>query len=126
MPKEQFTALLVCDEPLLGDFIADVLASAGCSVERADSADGVAQATTGNHDLVLLDLGWPETSGLALCQQIRARAHRDRLPVIALTDLPAEAREVSAFSIGPDDYLTKPFSIDALLATVARYRSPLD
>src|SRR5687767_3334841 len=115
MDKCQATVLLVADEPLLREFIVDLLEPRGYSVAVTDSADSVARLAAGGVDLVLLDLGWPESSGIDLSLRLRAAQRGASVPIIALTELPPEYRDVVAFAVGPDDYLTKPFDIDDLL-----------
>jgi len=124
MIKEQHTVLLVADEPLLRDFMGEVLTLNGYVVECAEAADSLAHVTASDLHVVLLDMGWPETSGLELCQQIRAQSAAQHLAIVGLTDLPEESQEVTGFAFGPDEYLSKPFDIDSLLASVARYCSP--
>ena len=123
MEKPRRSVLVVADEPLLCDFVSDCLTLHGYTVECADPADSVARVAAGNVELVLLDLGWPELTGLELSQRMRERSHTRPLPIVALTELPESSRAVVGFATGPDDYLTKPFDPDQLLSTVARYCS---
>jgi two-component system phosphate regulon response regulator PhoB len=69
-------------------------------------------------DLVLLDWMLPALSGIEVCRQIRRRPGGGRLPVIMLTARSEDADAVRALDTGADDYITKPFNIDALLARI--------
>jgi two-component system, OmpR family, KDP operon response regulator KdpE len=71
-------------------------------------------------DLVILDLGLPDVPGLELLRQIRAR--REDLPIVVLSSRGDEAAKVEALDLGADDYVTKPFGMEELLA---RMRSAL-
>jgi DNA-binding response OmpR family regulator len=74
-------------------------------------------------DLLILDLGLPGLDGLAALAQIRARG--DRLPVLVLTARDAVKDRVTGLDLGADDYMTKPFSFEELLARIrARLRDP--
>jgi DNA-binding response OmpR family regulator len=116
MQTYQPTVLLVADEPLLCEFILDLLRPRGYFVTVADPDSSVARLAAGDVDLVLLDLGWPESNGIDLSLRLRAAQRGASVPIIALTELPPEHRDVVGFSVGPDAYLTKPFDIDDLLA----------
>jgi DNA-binding response OmpR family regulator len=118
------TVLVIADEPSLREFVVYFLEPLGYGVECVEPADSLSRIAGGGIDVVLLDMGWPETSGLELCMNIRAQAPAAHLPVLALTELPVEACDVTGFAIGPDEYLTKPFEIETLRATIARHCSP--
>jgi DNA-binding response OmpR family regulator len=123
MEKHQPTILCVADEPLLRAFLTDLLQPRGYVVECTDAATSLARVSDRDANLVLLDLGWPETTGLELCQRIRTECRTRHVPIVALTEMPDESRQVTAFTFGPDEYLTKPFDIDTLLTAVACYCS---
>ena len=126
MGKLPATILVVTDESLLTDFCTDILSQQGYAVECVEPSDSQVRVAAGGIDLVLLDMGWPETSGLKLCQQIRAQPAAQHVAIVGLTDLPDASQEVTGFAFGPDEYLSKPFAIYDLLATVNRYCSPQD
>jgi DNA-binding response OmpR family regulator len=113
--------LLVEDDPLLRTFITELLEPHGYAVESTEAADSLARVADGAADLVLLDLGWPEADGLELCLRMRSLPAAAGVPIVALTDLPEESREVMAFAMGPDQYVTKPFDVSELPAAVARH-----
>ncbi len=121
MPPSRPRVLLVHDDELVCDFVVDVLEPQGYAVETTIPAASVSRLAVGDIDLVLLDLGWPESDGLELCMRLRAVTGRRHVPIVALTDFPAETRDVLAFGMAPDEYLTKPFPAEELLAVIARH-----
>jgi two-component system KDP operon response regulator KdpE len=106
--------LIVEDErPLLRALAMNVTAR-GYDVTEADSgAKALAAAATGTHDVILLDLGLPDISGLEVIRAVRAYA---TTPIIVLSARTGSGDKVAALDLGADDYVTKPFSIDELLA----------
>jgi DNA-binding response OmpR family regulator len=81
-----------------------------------DGREGLALAEAGAFDLLILDIMLPGISGLGIARQLRAR--RDRTPILLLTARDAASDIVQGLDIGADDYLTKPFSFEVLLARV--------
>lgn len=114
--------LIVEDEPRIASFLAKGLRAAGYTTKVVgDGIDAVNHARSEDVDLVILDLGLPGQDGLAALAQIRARG--ERMPVIVLTARDQIPDRVAGLDQGADDYLTKPFSFDELLARVrARLR----
>jgi len=108
--------LVIEDEPTIADAVAARLRSADFAVEIAvDGPAGVAACTTGQPDLVVLDLMLPGLDGLEVCRRIQA----DRpVPVLMLTARDTEDDLVRGLATGADDYLTKPFSGRELVARV--------
>ena len=120
--------LVVEDEAAIAELIALNLRHAGYEVKLADTADA-AQAAVDRvlPDLVLLDWMLPGQSGLALARRWRAEQRTRALPIIMLTARAAEGDKVSGLDAGADDYLTKPFSPNELLArmrAVLRRKAP--
>ena len=113
--------LLVHNDELMCDFVVRVLEPEGYAVETTVPAASVSRLEVGDIDMVLLDLGWPESDGLELCMRMRSVPTAAHVPIVALTDFPNETRDVLAFGMGPDDYLTKPFVMEELLPLVARH-----
>ena len=113
--------LIVEDEPRIASFLQKGLAAQGFATEVArDVAEAVARARTGP-DLVLLDRGLPDGDGLEVLRELRRRERH--VPVIVLTARDAVADTVAGLDSGADDYVTKPFSFEELLARVrARLR----
>ena len=116
--------LLIEDEATLAGFVEQALRAEGHSVTVCHDGDsGEAAALTGDYALVLLDLMLPAKNGLAVLDSIRARA--PDLPVIVLTARAAVEQKVQGLDRGANDYVTKPFSFEELLARVrAQLRAP--
>jgi two-component system phosphate regulon response regulator PhoB len=121
--------LIVEDDRSLADVLAYNLKQAGYTVLLAhDGQDGLTQAQLKTPDVVVLDLMLPVIDGLDVCRQLRADpATRDVL-ILMLTAKSEESDELIGFSLGADDYVTKPFSVKVLLQRVKalerRRRSP--
>jgi two-component system KDP operon response regulator KdpE len=108
------TALLVEDDPQIRRFLRATLPSHGIRLlEAATGADGLAQASTRTPEVVLLDLGLPDLDGLEFIRRLRAWSS---IPVIVLSARGLERDKVAALDAGADDYLTKPFGVEELLA----------
>ncbi|HLY47710.1 MAG TPA: response regulator transcription factor [Solirubrobacteraceae bacterium] len=116
--------LLIEDERTLASFIEQSLRAEGYAVTvRHDGPAGEAAALTGDYALVLLDLTLPGRDGLDVLRAIRSRL--PELPVIVLTARAAVEQRVEGLDRGANDYVTKPFSLEELLARVrAQLRSP--
>jgi DNA-binding response OmpR family regulator len=116
--------LVIEDEQALAGFIEQSLRADGYAVTVChDGTTGEAAALTGDYALVLLDLTLPGKDGLEVLGAIRARL--PDLPVIALTARAAIEQRVEGLDRGANDYVTKPFSFEELLARVrAQLRSP--
>jgi two-component system phosphate regulon response regulator PhoB len=111
--------LVVEDEAALQELLAYNLVRAGFAVEQAYDADEartlIAEQTP---DLVLLDWMLPYMSGLELCRQLRRQPATANLPIIMLTARVEERDRLHGLDTGADDYITKPFSVDELVARV--------
>ena len=122
------TVLVVEDESAIAELIAINLRHAGFEVTLAETADQALVAVDAVlPDLVLLDWMLPGQSGVALARRWRSDARTRELPIIMLTARADEADKVSGLDAGADDYLTKPFSTQELLArirAVLRRRMP--
>jgi len=109
--------LLVEDDPILGDAIKTGLSQDGYNVDWIKNGNQASQALgTEQLDLLVLDLNLPGKSGLSVLQEIRHRGNP--LPVLILTARDAIEDRVTGLDAGADDYLTKPFELDELLARV--------
>ncbi len=111
--------LVVEDESAIAELISINLRHAGYEVTLAATADQ-AQAAVDSvlPDLVVLDWMLPGQSGLALARQWRGAARTKELPIIMLTARAEEGDKISGLDAGADDYLTKPFSTNELLARI--------
>ena len=114
--------LLVEDDPRIRDVVERGLAPRGFVVSVAeDGISAIELASKLDIDLVLLDLRLPGRSGLEVLQEIRLV--KPRLPVIAVTALDDVGSKVGGLQAGADDYITKPFAIEELIARIeARLR----
>jgi len=109
--------LIVEDEPRIASFLEKGLRAAGyVTTVVGDGVDAVGYARGDDVDLVILDLGLPGQDGMSALAQIRARG--ERMPVIVLTARDQVPDRVAGLDQGADDYLTKPFSFEELLARV--------
>ena len=108
--------LVIDDESQIRRFLRISLRSQGHEVlEAATGADGLSLAATQSPDLVVLDLGLPDADGKAVLSELRAWS---QVPVIVLTVRDAEREKVQALDGGANDYVTKPFGVQELLARV--------
>ena len=108
--------LVVEDEASFSEALSYVLGKEGFEVTVADTGDGaIAAFDKSGADLVLLDLMLPGLSGTEVCKQLRARSD---VPIIMLTAKDTEVDKVVGLELGADDYVTKPFDSDILLARV--------
>jgi two-component system, OmpR family, response regulator len=109
--------LVVDDEEYIRDLVSSALRIAGYqSVTAADGSRALAAVSADNPDLVILDVGLPGIDGFEVCRRLREDG--DETPVIFLTARDAAEDRVSGFTKGGDDYLTKPFSLEELVARV--------
>ena len=113
------TILVVEDDRSLADVLSYNLRQEGYEVHLAhDGQDAITQVQIKQPDLVVLDLMLPVVDGLEVCRQIRAnQSTRDTL-VIMLTAKEEESDELIGFTIGANDYVTKPFSVKVLLQRI--------
>jgi len=109
--------LVVEDEAALVTMLRYNLEKQGFRVdEAADGQEALTRIAEAQPDLVLLDWMLPVVSGIEVCRQIRRRPATRELPVIMLTARTEDQDAVRALNTGADDYITKPFSVEALLA----------
>jgi heavy metal response regulator len=109
--------LIIEDEKKIADFLKRGLKEEAYSVDIAnDGEEGHFLATTQEYDLVILDLMLPKIDGLSLCRTFRAE--KITTPILILTVKDSIKDKVSGLDAGADDYLTKPFSFEELLARV--------
>src|SRR3984893_7214032 len=108
--------LLAEDEVALRDFIKRNLKARGFEVlEASNGLEAMALWERENPHLLILDIMMPRMDGLEVCQRVREHSV---VPIIVLTALDAESDKVAALDMGADDYLTKPFGVEELLARV--------
>ncbi len=113
------TILVVEDEAPLLTLLRYNLEKQGFRVEEAtDGQEALLRVSESKPDLVLLDWMLPSLSGIEVCRQIRRRPATRDLPVIMVTARTEDQDAVRALDIGADDYITKPFAVEALLARI--------
>ena len=109
--------LVVEDEVAILKGLKDNLEGEGYGVSTAsDGKEGLDKAVKEKFDLVLLDVMLPHMSGFDVCKKIKAK--KLTLPIIMLTAKAKEADKIMGLELGADDYITKPFSINELLARI--------
>ena len=108
--------LLVDDEVAIQRAVAPLLRSRGYEVEVAGTgADALRIVASHPPDLIVLDLGLPDLEGTEVCRRVRAES---AMPIVVLSARGAEADKVQALDLGADDYVTKPFGPEELLARI--------
>lgn len=109
--------LVVEDEPGISSFVAKGLISAGYNVTVVDKgADAISGALGGDYSLIVLDIGLPDMDGFEVLEQIRGQGAT--LPIIVLTARSSVEDTVSGLEQGADDYMSKPFRFEELLARI--------
>jgi two-component system, OmpR family, KDP operon response regulator KdpE len=106
--------LIVDDEPPIRKLLRMGLNTQGYQTLEAPNAKTALNVLAENPDLIILDLGLPDMPGHELLRTIRAR--NEHVPIIVLSSRGDEAGKVQALDLGADDYITKPFGMDELLA----------
>jgi len=120
--------LLVDDEVSIQRAVTPLLRSRGYEVDVAGTgADALTSASERPPDLIVLDLGLPDVEGTEVCRRIREDS---AVPIVVLSARGSEADKVAALDLGADDYVTKPFGPEELLARIRvalrRVMSPTD
>jgi two-component system KDP operon response regulator KdpE len=119
----EVAVLIVDDEPPIRRFLKTSLSAQGYRVIEADSgAAALKQMVEGKPDLVVLDLGLPDMNGLEVIRAIRKASD---VPIVVLSVRGDEQSKVAALDLGADDYVTKPFGMEELIArlrTAIRHR----
>jgi len=114
---ENVKVLIVDDEPNIRDLLSTSLRFAGFSVHAvANGADAVAAAEKGEPDIILLDVMLPDMNGFSVTKKLRSMGIN--APVLFLTARDETADKVTGLTVGGDDYMTKPFSLDEIVARI--------
>ncbi len=109
--------LVVEDDAAVRDALQRALSFEGYTVESApDGAVALTEIKEADHDLVVLDVMMPHLDGIETCKRIRASG--DTIPILMLTAKVAVGDRVDGLDAGADDYMTKPFALDELLARI--------
>ena len=113
---QRVSVLIIEDEKSICDFISKTLSGSGYKViTAANGRDGMALITSSLPDLVLLDLGLPDMDGIEIIKQTRKWSS---MPIIVIYARTQEKEKVKALDAGADDYITKPFGTNELLARI--------
>jgi two-component system, OmpR family, KDP operon response regulator KdpE len=116
MSEPTVTVVLIEDEKQIRRFVRTSLEGVGMVVHEAETGkQGLVEAATRKPDLVIVDLGLPDTEGLDVIRDLRGWTD---MPVIVLSARTREDEKVAALDAGADDYLTKPFGVSELLARI--------
>lgn len=110
------TILVIEDEKNIGNYIETIIISNGYKALRAmNGMSGLSMCTSHHPDLILLDLGLPDIDGMEVLQRIRGFSN---VPIIVISARTQEKEKVEALDEGADDYITKPFGSEELLARI--------
>jgi two-component system, OmpR family, KDP operon response regulator KdpE len=128
MPKLADSVLVIDDELQIRRFVSVGLELHGYSVKQADTgAAGLSAATHMQPDVIVLDLGLPDMSGVEVLESVRAWSN---VPIIVLSIDSAQEQKVTLLKLGADDYIVKPFGIAELAArceaALRRYHKAVD
>ena len=108
--------LVVEDDPAVRNLVTTALGLHGYDVEKAETGElAVMEAASRNPDLIMLDLGLPDIDGVEVIAKIRGWS---AVPIIVISARIEDSDKIGALDAGADDYLTKPFSVEELLARV--------
>jgi two-component system KDP operon response regulator KdpE len=114
MSAAPLKVLVVDDEPPIRKLLRMGLSTQGYEVLEAPNGKTALQLVDRDPDLIILDLGLPDIQGLELLRMLRGR--NDSVPIVVLSSRGDEAGKVEALDLGADDFVTKPFGMDELLA----------
>jgi two-component system, OmpR family, KDP operon response regulator KdpE len=114
MSAAPLKVLVIDDEPPIRKLLRMGLGTQGYEILEAPNGKAALELMAGDPDLIILDLGLPDIQGHELLRMLRAR--NERVPIVVLSSRGDEAGKVQALDLGADDYVTKPFGMDELLA----------
>lgn len=111
--------LIIEDDPDISDVLTYNLNRDGYQTLKAmDGVDGLKKAREEKPDLIILDLMLPQKDGIEVCRELRYNPATRNTPILILTAKSSEGDQLVGFSIGADDYVTKPFSVKVLMQRV--------
>ncbi len=110
--------LVVDDEPLLREVLRDFLNDHYEVIEGASGIEAVRMASELNPDVILMDVMMPGMDGITAVKRIRENEQTRAIPVLMLTAVSSTPNRIEAFDFGADDYITKPFDFDEVLARI--------
>jgi two-component system, OmpR family, KDP operon response regulator KdpE len=114
MSAAPLRVLVVDDEPPIRKLLRMGLGTQGYEILEAPNGKTALELAARKPDLIILDLGLPDFQGLELLRMLRSQ--NERVPIVVLSSRGDEAAKVQALDLGADDYVTKPFGMDELLA----------
>ena len=115
-PETKPKLLIVDDDPIVRQFLREALARQSYSIEEAATGhDALCKAAQWNPDVVLLDVGLPDTDGIAVATRLRDWT---QVPIIILSSREQEETKIAALDAGADDYVTKPIGVGELQARI--------
>jgi two-component system response regulator MprA len=116
--------LVVDDSPDIRSLLANLLAAEGHRVSTAsDGVDALDRLDEHDYDLVVLDVMMPRKDGYSVLKEMRQTSAREAMKVVMLTAKSTESDWARGYTLGADDYLTKPFEVDEFLASISRLLS---
>jgi len=120
LPQKRTVAhvLIVEDNTDLRHFMADILSIHFKVIEAQNGAEGFDLAVSAMPDIIVSDVMMPEMSGSEMCKKIKTDLRTSHIPVILLTALTTDENKIDGFQTGADDYITKPFNVNVLLARI--------
>jgi len=112
--------LVVEDQAALRSMLSIMFTRRGSQVTGVETGQAALDLADSSFDVILLDLGLADVNGLEVCRRLRARPQTSQVPIIMLTgrDDPRDVRD--GLAAGADDFVTKPFELTRLMATVDR------
>jgi len=116
MSAAPLKVLVVDDEPPIRKLLRMGLSTQGYEILDAPNGRVALELVAQKPDLIILDLGLPDIDGLELLRQMRQK--NEGVPIVVLSSRGEEAAKVAALDLGADDYVTKPFGMDELLARI--------
>lgn len=115
----KLSILVVDDSPVITEMVKDAFEDEGYRVETAgDGVEALRKALDSHPDLIIADISMPGMDGWELCSQIRSNPFTSFIPFIFLTSRTEAPDRIRGIQMGADDYLTKPFDMDELIARV--------
>lgn len=108
--------LVIEDNPRLGERVRRQLQKSHLAEVAKSGAEGIQLASTGDFDIILLDLGLPDMPGVEVCKHLRDLS--SDIPILVVTGVDSTPSRVDLLDTGADDYITKPFELSELLARI--------
>ena len=110
------TILIVDDEPAISQLLVVLLTTHGYATKVAATGRQALESASSNIDLILLDMLLPDCKGFEICQQLKSNTQSRDIPIIIISGRQSKADRIESLYLGADDYLTKPFEPEELLA----------